>query len=288
MAAYVSAHGGAPKQAAFARSSGDTPVVGYAVGFDDGGVPHYYSVTTGDPARVDERHETLDHRVQLLREELAGSSVASESFSVSPQSQSWEFEMAIYAGGGASSDAGSISHNVELKRLTNDGTSDGETFAAIQTMTAQPEAYSNLSGDTWHDWSPAENSPGTESQALIDYGPEASKSGDGTKSATLSARGTPLSWSWEHDGDVTTESDTSANEADMMHGDFHQSYGGGTGDLEEEMGCGTAIETNQPSSGYYDLATLSAEETFFYANGYVYDQRVISDEQTLSVDYEYL
>lgn len=288
ISAYRREKGEDPKRAGRVHNTDNNPVVGYAVGFDDNGTPHYMSVKTPDPADVGARHSELKQRVRNLKSRMNSPGTMSETQSVSTASSSWEYEMGIYAGGGTNNDAGSIDHEIDVYRLTEDGVSDGETFAAVQIMTTEPGVYSNLSGDTLHDWSPADNSPGTESNALVDYGPEQAFSGDGDQTAYLSARNTTLSWTWTHNGDVTTDTDTSANEADQFLGDFTQSYGGGTGDNEEQLGCGTAVETNQPSSGFYDIVTLTAEETFFYASGSVYDEETVVDEQTVNMDYEYL
>lgn len=287
--AYHQEHGEYPKRAARFRSADDNPLVAFAVGFDDNGVPHYFSAKTPDPEEVAERQSAFQKRVERFESAIQGPGVFSESQSVTTQSKTWEIEVGFFGSGGTDTDAGTIHHDIEVYRLTDDGTSDGETFAAIQIMDVEPDVYSNLSGDTFHDWSPAQNSPGVQSSSLTDYAPVNAISGDGTKTASLTARDTSLSWSWDHNGDVTTDSNTDANKADQLHGDFTQSYGGGTGDKEEEMGCGTAVETNQPSTGYYDIVTLTAKETFFYTNGSgVYDEETVTDEETMSIDYEYL
>ncbi|WP_135826956.1 hypothetical protein [Halorussus ruber] len=287
--AYRRENGEYPKRAARFHSADDKPLVGFAVGFDDRGVPHYFSAKTPDPSKVDQRVADLKRRVEEFRTQIGSTGVFSETQSVTTQSKSWEFEVGFYGSAGTDTDAGTIHHDIEVHRLTNDGTSDGETFAPIQIMETVPDVYSNLSGDTFHDWSPAQSSPGVESSSLTDYAPVNPISGDGTKSARLSARDTPLSWSWTHNGDVTTDSATDANDADQLHGDFKQDYGSGTGDNTEELGCGTAVETNQPSSGYYDIVELTAEETFFYTNGgSVYDEVTVTDKETMSIDYEYL
>jgi len=285
--AYREDGGQNAKKARAVQASDDAPLVGFAIAYDNTGVPQYLTAKTADPEQVDAQQEQLEERANALSKEIQNTSITPAAV-IQQDEPFWSQQMAILAGGGADNGAGSIDHDIEVYHLDNDGVSDGENIAIVQWMTRQPEAYTNLNGDTTHDWEKARNSPGTESNALIDYAPQNDVTGNGTKTKTYSARDVENSFSWEHDGDVTAESNTDSQDADEHLAEFYQTQAGDASDTEQELGCVSVVEVSQPSDGFYDIAKVDAVGSFYVSGGNVYDEEEITDSQTINLGFDYL
>lgn len=282
--AYRAERGGQPKLAARGRDVDDTPIVGYAVFFDAAGAPRQVSVETNDPAAVAEKHRELTDKVNTLSSQTIGTT------DVTTQSSSWEFELGWYGYGEAGANAGEIDHDMELYHLTEDGDSTGENFAVRQIMTTTPLDYSNYIGKLTEDWGPAKTSPGVNSTAFVDVGPENDKSGGGTKTAEFSALNVAKSFSWTQDGsNVVTSNTTSSEDSQDLYATYDQDYGTTGNDLENEMGGASVVNTNQPSDDqYYDLVRGKARETFLLYGGTYNDQQDAIDEKVMDVNFNYL
>ncbi|RYJ14574.1 hypothetical protein ELS19_11850 [Halogeometricum borinquense] len=277
-----------PKKGVSSQQTSEASLVGFAVGFDNHGVPRYVTATTSDPNEVEAQQAQLQNRVSDLQQMIQNNPTVGTQEVTAADSPIWTLEFGICAGGGADSDAGSITHDVSVYHLDNDSVDNGEVFAAVQVLEMVPDVYDNLDGTCIQDWQPAINSPGTQSESLTNYAPQNPVSGDGSKSASFSARGVSKSFSWTHNGDVTTEDKISSQDADELYAEFDQLFGGGTGDNTEELGCASLVETNQPSDGKYNIVTLDAKGLFFHSTGQVYDETEITDQQTIEVDYNHV
>jgi hypothetical protein len=266
----------------------DAPLVGFAVAYDNAGVPQYLTAKTADPARVEKQQQQLKERTRSIQKEIQATNIAPREVLQQDDNPTWKQELGITAGGGVNTDAGSIEHDIEVFHLNNDGVSDGENFAIVQTMTREPETYTNLNGRTTQDWQKAKNSPGVESNALIDYAPQNKVAGDGSKTKDYSARGVEKDFSWEHDGDVTQENRTDAQDADQHIAEFYQTQAGAASDKDQEMGCASVVEVTEADDGFLDIAKVDAEGKFFLSAGQVYDSVKVTDSQTINIAFSLL
>ncbi|WP_396613951.1 hypothetical protein ACH9L7_19080 (plasmid) [Haloferax sp. S1W] len=265
-----------------AGSVADAPkpnCVGYAVGFDNRGTPTYMSVRAADQESVSDRHAELEGRVEHLRAGISSSTI-SQTYPSPQASQNWDPATTIYASAGAQNSAGTVDHEIEFFHLENDGVSDGETFATIQRITSSPETYKHSSVNLEQDYSPATNSVGVQSNALTDYATSSTVSGSGTKSAEISARGTPKSFSWTHnDSKTSTESRTDSEDSDNLFAEFVLLPG--DGNTKENSAAASAVETDEPSEGVYDVVTASITGNFFFD----ISSETLTDSHTIDVDY---
>jgi len=286
--AYREDGGQNARAAAAAQTGDDAPLVGFAVAYDNVGVPQFLTAKTADPQQVEKQHQQLKERASSLHKQIQTTNITPQDVLPQDDDPFWSQQMAILAGGGANNGAGEIDHNIEVYHLDNDGVSGGENFAIVQWMTRTPEAYTNLSGTTTQDWQKAKNSPGVESNALIDYAPQNKVTGDGTKTKDYSARGVEKEFSWEHDGDVTQENNTDSQDADEHLAEFYQTQAGNASDTSQELGCVSVVEVSEPSDGFYDIAEVDASGLFYVSGGTVYDEEEITDSQTINMGFEFL
>ena len=285
--AYRQDGGEEVKQAKAVQEADDAPLVGFAVGFDNQGVPRYLTAKTADPNVVEAQQEQLKERASSLRQEIQSASITQQVVT-QDNDPYWDKYMSIFAGSGADNSAGTIDHDIDVFHLDNDGVNDGEHIAIVEVMTRKPGVYTNLNGTTTQDWTKATNSPGTEADALNDYAPQNDVTGDGTKTKEYSARGVENSFSWEQNGDVTTENETDSQDADELLAEFYQTQAGDASSTNQELGCVSVVEVSQPDEGTLDIAKVTAEGAFYVSSGGVYDDEVITDEQTINIPFSIL
>jgi len=261
------------------------PIVAFLTVVDSNGVFREFVATADDETSAKKGRK----RVRQQASTYEDSDLSTQS--VSTQSTSWDWFYS-HTSWSYSDPHGEVESEAELYKLQDDGDSSQDGFAIRHNFKTTP-GYKKYNSD-WHnyegfskqDWS--QNSIGGVG-AINDIGPESKKSGSQTVYPTLTLQSTDLNWNFSQ-GDVTLNPTATSDELQNGYAEWKQTYNNTDAEnADQVMQPGTAAHTDQHSSGTYDLAKVTAEETFSTVActslGCAEDYETLTEAKTMQVEY---